>query len=89
MTQSIKTTHHQGDITVKEDRRGDGFYEIVVSGPFKGVGGQRGIAAIISRQCVGGKWCLYETGLSGVTERFKTKKAAVERAIQITALYNQ
>lgn len=72
-------------IVVKTDKRGDGFYEIVVKGPIKGVGGAQGVIAIISRQCVGGKWCLYEPQMSGCTGRFNSRKAAMSHALAIAA----
>jgi hypothetical protein len=77
------TTTQIGPASVKTDRRGDGFYEIVVRAPYKSVGGNVGVVGIISRQCVGGKWCVYEPIQQAVTNRFKTKKDAIGYLVSI------
>jgi len=84
MRQLISYTH-VGDITTRTDKRGDGFYEITVTGPREDLGGKNGIVAVISRQCVGGKWCLYPWGPIGAVEKFKTQQNAMERAYAIAA----
>jgi hypothetical protein len=65
-----------GPFSVREDKRSGGFYEISVS-----MNGS--LVAVISRQCVGGKWCLYPAAAFAAPIRFKTKQAALTHATSI------
>ena len=82
---TLTVSYLDNGVVVKTDKRAHGSYEIVIKGPIKGVGGAQGVVAIISRQCLGGKWFLYEPQMSGCTGRFKSRKAAMSHALAIAA----
>lgn len=75
----MQKTYRESGLILREDARSSGFVEIVV------YCGDTDVVAIISRQCVGGKWCLYPYKEHGKVQRFRAKKAAVGAAASLWA----
>ena len=65
-------------LTVERYRYASGLVEIVIKS-------QGATMAVISRQCRGGKWCLYRAGSFRRQERFATCKAAVAAVTEAAA----
>jgi len=61
-----------------------GFVEMAFYSPEIEPGKGRVMRAVISRQCRGGKWCVYAAGLWGCELKTPVKKRAVDAARMIS-----
>lgn len=68
--------------TFSETTRHGGFHEIGIYVPEVIEGAGRILVAVISRQCTGGKWCVYSSR-SGLIGRYTTKKTALSAANEV------